>query len=169
MTIGLLAGFSIFYILLLFVIAYLTERQAERKYKVINNPYVYSLSLAVYCTAWTYYGSVGRAAALGLGFLPIHLGPTILAHLLFIVLRKIITISKAQRITSLADFVSARFGKSTALGAIVTIVLVFGIVPYISLQLKAIAFSIQVLTKNAYYPSAEILFFVDSALLLPQH
>ena len=166
MTIGLLAGFSIFYILLLFVIAYLTERQAERKYKVINNPYVYSLSLAVYCTAWTYYGSVGRAAALGLGFLPIHLGPTILAPLFFIVLRKIITISKAQRITSLADFVSARFGKSTALGAIVTIVLVFGIVPYISLQLKAIAFSIQVLTKNAYYPSAEIPFFVDSALFI---
>lgn len=167
MSIFLIAGISVVYILLLFLIAYLTEKQTDRKHRVVNNPYVYSLSLAVYCTAWTYYGSVGRAAEMGLGFLPIHLGPTILAPLFFLLLRKIILISKAQRITSLADFVSARYGKSTTLGAIVTLVLVLGIVPYISLQLKAIAFSIQILTKNPETPaSVDTPFFADAALFI---
>ena len=100
---------------------------------------VYALSLAVYCTAWTFYGSVGRAAASGIGFLPIYLGPTLMAALWWFVLRKIIRISKANRITSIADFVASRYGKSQLLGGLVTVIAVVGVVPYIALQLKAVS------------------------------
>lgn len=106
---------------------------------MVANPYIYALSLAVFCTAWTFYGSVGKASKSGLGFLPIYFGPTIFAPLWIIVLRKMILISKSQRITSIADFISSRYGKSALLGVLVTIIAFLGIIPYISLQLKAIA------------------------------
>ena len=112
-------------------------------------PYIYSLSLGVYATAWTFYGSVGRAAADGVGFLPIYLGPTILMALWWLVIRKIIRISKTNRITSLADFVSSRYGKSALLAGLVTIIAVIGVVPYIALQLKAVSHSFTIL---AQYP-----------------
>ncbi len=158
---------AILYVFLLFIIAYYSERRAEVGKSLTNNPYIYSLSLAVYCTAWTYYGSVGRAATSGIGFLPIYLGPTLMAPLFMLVLRKIIAISKEQRITSIADFISARYGKSTSLGIIVTLVLILGIVPYISIQLKAIAFSIQTLTNRsqlAFDHLAASPFYEDPAL-----
>ncbi len=107
--------------------------------RVIANPYIYALSLAVYCTAWTFYGSVGRAASDGIGFLPIYLGPTLMIALWWLVMRKIIRISKENRITSLADFIASRYGKSALLGGLVTVIAVIGILPYISLQLKAIS------------------------------
>jgi Na+/proline symporter/nitrogen-specific signal transduction histidine kinase len=169
MRAGWIISFALIYVFLLFIIAYLTERQADKGRSITHNPYVYALSLAVYCTAWTYYGSVGRAAYTGLGFLPIYLGPTILAPLFFIVLRKIILISKYQRITSIADFVSSRYGKSTVLGMIVTLALIIGIVPYISLQLKAIAFSIRILTLSEdtfREPIQFVPFYKDSALYI---
>src|SRR5881396_398496 len=101
--------------------------------------------MAVYATSWTFYGSVGRAAASGVGFLPIYLGPTLVAALWWLVLRKIIRISKVNRITSIADFIASRYGKSSNLGGLVTIIAVVGILPYISLQLKAISMSFSVL------------------------
>jgi Na+/proline symporter len=103
------------------------------------------LSLAVYATAWTFYGSVGRAATGGIGFLPIYLGPTLMIALWWLVLRKIIRISKANRITSLADFIASRYGKSALLGGLVTIIAVIGIMPYISLQLKAMSNQLPIL------------------------
>jgi hypothetical protein len=106
---------------------------------VIASPYIYSLSLAVYATAWTFYGSVGRAAVDGVGFLPIYIGPTLMIALWWVVMRKILRISKANRITSLADFIASRYGKSALLGGAVTVIAVVGIVPYISLQLKAVS------------------------------
>jgi Na+/proline symporter len=121
----------------LFWIAHIGDRRAEQGRSIINNPYIYTLSIAVYCTAWTYYGSVGRAAAGGIGFLPIYLGPTLMACLWWFVLRKMLRITKAYGITSIADFVASRYGKSALLGGLVTLVAVFGIMPYISLQLKA--------------------------------
>ena len=136
---------SFVYILLLFFIAYYTDKKAAQGRSWVNNPYIYSLSLAVFCTAWTFYGSVGKAAKSGVGFLPIYLGPTILAPLWIIIFRKMIIISKAQRITSIADFISSRYGKSTFLGVLVTVIAFFGIIPYISLQLKAIADSFDIL------------------------
>ena len=126
---------------LLFAIAYYGDKRADAGRSIIANPYIYTLSLAVYCTSWTFYGSVGRAATSGIGFLPIYLGPTLMAALWWYVLLKLIRISKAHRITSIADFIASRYGKSHLLGGLVTIIAVLGIVPYIALQLKAISAS----------------------------
>ena len=120
---------SLAYIGLLFAIARYGDKRADAGRSLISNPYIYALSLGVYCTAWTFYGSVGRAASSGVGFLPIYLGPTLLAILWWYVLRKMIRISKVNRITSIADFVGSRYGKSTLLGGLVTIIAVVGIIP----------------------------------------
>ena len=101
-----IVGASVAYLGLLFAIAYYGDRRADRRRSIISNGYIYALSLCVYATSWTYYGSVGRAATTGVGFLPIYLGPTIMAVVWWLVLRKIIRICKRYRITSLADFVS---------------------------------------------------------------
>ena len=138
-----LASFG--YIGLLFAIAYYADRRARAGRSVIATPVIYSLSLAVYATAWTFYGSVGRAASDGVGFLPIYIGPTLMILLWWFVLRKMIRISKQVRITSLADFVASRYGKSALLGGLVTVIAVVGILPYISLQLKAVSSSFQIL------------------------
>ncbi|HET6755504.1 MAG TPA: sensor histidine kinase [Jiangellaceae bacterium] len=130
---------SVAYLGLLFAIAYVGDRRADQRRSIISNGYIYALSLGVYATSWTYYGSVGRAATTGVGFLPIYLGPTVMAALWWVILRKIVRICKQNRITSLADFMSSRYGKSTLLGELVTVIAVVGIVPYIALQLKAIS------------------------------
>ncbi|UOQ68172.1 ATP-binding protein [Hymenobacter volaticus] len=145
----LVIGFSFGYLALLFGVAYAAERRAgSARSSLVNNPYVYALSMAVYCTAWTYYGSVGRAAHFGLEFVGIYLGPTLMAPAAWLVLRKIIRICRLQRLTSIADFISARYGKSASLGALATVVCVLGIVPYISLQIKAIATSFDIITRG---------------------
>jgi Na+/proline symporter/signal transduction histidine kinase len=136
------------YLGLLFAIAYYADKRADAGRPVIN-AYVYSLSLAVYATAWTFYGSVGRAASDGVGFLPIYIGPTLMIALWWVVMRKILRISRQNRITSLADFVGSRYGKSAAIGGLVTVIAVIGILPYISLQLKAISTSYAILV---HYP-----------------
>ena len=107
---------SFAYLGLLFAIAYYADKRADAGRSVIANPYIYSLSLAVYATAWTFYGSVGRAASDGVGFLPIYIGPTLMIALWWVVMRKILRISKQNRITSLADFIASRYGKSALLG-----------------------------------------------------
>jgi Na+/proline symporter/nitrogen-specific signal transduction histidine kinase len=136
---------SFAYIGFLFAIAYYADRRADQGRSLISTPYVYALSLGVYATAWTFYGSVGRAASDGVGFLPIYIGPTLMMVLWWFVVRKMIRISKINRITSLADFVASRYGKSALLGGLVTVIAVVGILPYISLQLKAISTSFQIL------------------------
>src|SRR6266571_1954146 len=130
---------SFAYVGLLFAIAYYGDKRADAGRSIIANPYIYALSLAVYCTSWTFYGSVGRAATSGIGFLPIYLGPTLMAALWWYVMLKIIRISKQNRITSIADFIASRYGKSQMLGGLVTVIAVVGIIPYIALQLKAIS------------------------------
>ena len=138
---------------MLFAIAYYADRRADAGRSVIASPYIYSLSLGVYATAWTFYGSVGRAAADGVGFLPIYIGPTLMIALWWVVMRKIIRISKRNRITSLADFIASRYGKSALLGGLVTVIAVVGILPYISLQLKAVSNSFTILLQ---YPEIVI-------------
>ena len=133
------------YLGILFGIAYYGDKRADSKRSIISNPYIYTLSIAVYCTAWTFYGSVGRAANAGVGFLPIYLGPTLMAALWWFTLRKIIRIAKTHRITSIADFIGSRYGKSTALAGLATVIAIVGIMPYISLQLKAVSTSFIVL------------------------
>ncbi|MEQ1517400.1 MAG: sensor histidine kinase [Usitatibacteraceae bacterium] len=136
---------SFAYIGFLFAIAYYADRRADQGRSLIATPYVYALSLGVYATAWTFYGSVGRAASDGVGFLPRYIGPTLMMILWWFVVRKMIRISKINRLTSLADFVASRYGKSALLGGLVTVIAVVGILPYISLQLKAISTSFQIL------------------------
>jgi Na+/proline symporter/nitrogen-specific signal transduction histidine kinase len=136
---------SFAYLGLLFAIAYHADARAEMGRPVIASPYIYSLSLGVYATAWTFYGSVGRAASDGVGFLPIYIGPTLMIALWWVVMRKIIRISKQNRITSLADFIASRYGKSALLGGLVTVIAVVGVIPYISLQLKAVSTSFTIL------------------------
>jgi Na+/proline symporter/signal transduction histidine kinase len=153
---------SFAYLGTLFALAHYGDRRADAGASIINSPNVYALSLAVYATSWTFYGSVGRAAVSGIGFLPIYLGPTLMAALWAIVLRKMIRISKANHITSIADFIAARYGKSALLGGLVTVVAVIGVVPYIALQLKAVAASVAVLLHSP--PAIAGPLWSDSAL-----
>lgn len=146
------------YMGLLFAIAFWGDKRAEAGRSIISNPYIYALSLAVYCTAWTFYGSVGAASRSGIiGFLSIYLGPTLMMILGWPVLRKIICISKSNRITSIADFIASRYGKNAILAGAVTIIAVLGIVPYMSVQIKAISTSFQLISQ---YPD---VYMVKSA------
>jgi Na+/proline symporter/nitrogen-specific signal transduction histidine kinase len=143
---ALVVGISFGYLLLLFGVAYWADRRAAIGRSVIDNAWMYALSMAVYCTAWTYFGSVGRAASGGVWFLPIYFGPTLAMLLGWMVLRKMNRIAKAYRITSIADFIGSRYGKSPMLAGLVTLIAVVGIVPYIALQLKAVSAGYAVLT-----------------------
>ncbi|WP_299247047.1 sensor histidine kinase [uncultured Lacinutrix sp.] len=145
----------VIYLVVLFYIAFLGEKKRQSKW--VNNPYVYTLSLAVYCSAWTYYGSVGIAANSGINFLPIYLGPVIAAPLWIVVLRKIIRISKQHKISSIADFISLRYGNSRFLGALVTIICLFGTLPYISLQLKAVSETFEIMSDDSSYVSTTVI------------
>ena len=134
------------YTLLIFLVALYAHRKRESGQSAVANPYVYSLSLAVYCTSWTFYGSVGKAATTGIDFLLIYLGPSLTAFSWFFLLTRIIRISKENNITSIADFISLRYGKSAWLGALVTLISLFGIMPYIALQIKAVATSFSLIS-----------------------
>ena len=142
------------YLIALFLIAFVAEKNAKSKW--VNNSVVYTLSLAVYCTAWTYYGSIGIAATSGIDFLAIYLGPVIAAPLWIVLLRKIIRISRQHKISSIADFISLRYGNNRFLGALVTVVCLLGIVPYISLQLKAVSETFQILSDDTSYVSTSV-------------
>lgn len=139
-VIGILLG----YLLLLFGVAQWAEQRKNSKFS--KNAVVYTLSIAVYCSAWTYYGSVGIAATNGLNYLPIYLGPVIAAPVWIMILKKIIRISKVNNISSIADFISLRYGNSRTVGALVTGVIIIAILPYIALQLKAISETFHVVT-----------------------
>ncbi|MFT3819153.1 MAG: sensor histidine kinase [Rubrivivax sp.] len=144
----LVIGAAFAYLLALFAVAAWADRRAAAGRSVIGNAWVYALSIGVYCSAWTYFGSVGRAAASGVGFLPIYLGPTLAMVLAWTVLRKMIRIARRWRITSIADFIASRYGKSRALAALVTLIALVGVVPYVALQLKAVASGYALLTGN---------------------
>lgn len=146
MSVWFLVIVALLYLGILSLAANYAEKRSLRKKSLLKKSWVYSLSLAVYCTAWTFYGSVGRAVEQGADFLTIYIGPLIGCILFWFVLRKIIRISKLQKISSLADFLSNRYGKSISLGVLITVFSVVGIIPYISLQLKSISESIFILT-----------------------
>ncbi len=135
----------ILYLLLLFGIAQYAVRRRLAGKSIVSNPYVYALSICVYVTAWTFYGSIGRAASTGLEFLPIYLGPSLAMLLGWFLIRKMIRISKEFRLTSLSDFISFRYGRSYAIGAMVALFSLVMITPYVALQLIAISTSLQIL------------------------
>lgn len=176
LTDWLIIASALAYLSVLFGIAYYGDKRSDAGRSIIANPYIYTLSIAVYCTAWTFYGSVGRAASSGVGFLPIYLGPTLMALLFGFVLRRIIRITKVHRITSIADFIASRYGKSGLLAGMVTVIAVVGIMPYISIQLKAVAISFNLLRQYpeiAMSPSfsgqpiwADSSFYISLALIV---
>jgi PAS domain S-box-containing protein len=137
------------YLLLLFALAWVADRQERRGRSLVNNAAIYSLSLGVYCTSWTFYGSVGRAATSGLSFLTIYLGPTLMSALWLVLLGKIVRIAKANRITTISDFLGFRYGKSLLLSGIVAAVAIVGITPYLGLQMKAIISTFEIITGEA--------------------
>jgi PAS domain S-box-containing protein len=146
------------YLSLLFAVAYYAEKQEKKGRSIVNNPYIYSLSLAVYCTSWTFYGSVGKAATSGLSFLTIYLGPTLMAALWMVVLKKVVRLAKANRITTLSDFIASRYGKSLSLSSLITIIAVIGITPYIGLQIKAIITTFTIISGETTGSAAAGLF-----------
>jgi Na+/proline symporter/nitrogen-specific signal transduction histidine kinase len=133
------------YLGVLFAIAWYGDRRAQSGRSLIRSPLVYTLSLGVYCTSWTFYGAVGTAARRGVEFITIYTGPTIVFLGWWFLLRKISRISKSQRITSIADFIASRYGKSALLGMLVTVIAMVGAMPYIALQLKAVSTTFAVL------------------------
>ena len=133
------------YLGLLFAIAWYGDRRAEIGRSLIRSPLVYAFSLGVYCTSWTFYGAVGTAARRGIEFITIYTGPTIVFLGWWFVFRKIARIAKSERITSIADFIASRYGKSALLGMIVTVIALVGTMPYIALQLKAVSSTFAVL------------------------
>lgn len=141
---------ALLYLLLLFGVAYYAEYLLKKGRSLINNAYVYALSMAVYCTAWTYYGSVGRATRDGIMFLAIYIGPTIMAMFMIPVVGKIIRITKFQRINSIADFISTRYGKNFSIAIVVSLLCIIGVIPYISLQLKAISSSFDIIVSRDF-------------------
>ena len=151
---------ALLYVGLLFVVAYAGDRRPFYPRQSRLRPIIYSLALAVYCSSWTFYGAVGTAARTGLAYLPIYLGPILLFVFGFGLLRRLLQMVRQRNITSIADFIAARFGKSHGLAALIAVIAVIAVVPYIALQFKAVAMSFGVLGGPALGTTAG----VDSAL-----
>ncbi len=137
--INLLIFVSLAYVLALFVVAFMAERAARAgRVKWLRAPLIYTLSLSIYCTAWTFYGAVGFAVRSGLEFVTIYLGPSLVMLGWWWIVRKLVRIGRSQRITSIADLISSRFGKSNLLAVGLTLLAVIGTTPYIALQLQSV-------------------------------
>src|SRR6202166_2749444 len=103
---------------------------------------IYPLSLAIYCTSWTFFGSVGSASRSGYEFLTIYIGPVLMIGLFAPMIARVVRLAKAQNIPSIADFIAARYGKSQTVAATVALIAIVGMIPYIALQLKAVSASV---------------------------
>src|ERR1700752_335766 len=136
------------YIGLLFVIASYGDRVRHLARQTRSRLLIYPLSLAIYCTSWTFFGSVGLAARTGFDFLTIYIGPMLVVGLAYPFLIRIVRLAKGQNITSIADFIAARYGKSPAVAATVALIAIIGMVPYIALQLKAVSASVGTIIAN---------------------
>lgn len=165
------------YVVGLFAIAFLAERAALRGRGgwLLRSPVVYTLSLSIYCTAWTFYGAVGYAARSGLEYLTIYLGPSIVMIGWWWVLRRLVRIGRSQRVTSIADLISSRYGKSNTLAIVVTVMAVIGVTPYIALQLQSVILSLAIFAtpepglagaENTPFNRAQAAFWVATGLAL---
>lgn len=166
MSLSFIVVASLVYLIVLFSLVSICEKYKSKLNKYVSNGVIYALSLGVYTTAWTFYGSIGQASENGLGFLGVYLGPTLLAPLWVYLWRKMIRICRLQRITSIADFISARYGKNTSLGILVSVFCLLIIIPYISIQLKALDFSLNILSgSNETISSTDLPFYKDLTLM----
>lgn len=161
---------ALLYVAVLFVIAWvgdLSVRMRDRR-RLGGRPLIYALSLGVYCTTWTFFGSVGIAASTGYDFLPVYLGPILFFTLGWPLILRIVRLSKTQNITSVADFIAARYGKSPAVAALVTGVAVVGVLPYIALQLKAVLATTSAVlgSRQIIPPEASPFGYIDAGLVI---
>lgn len=150
------------YLAVLFIVALWVERKTKSGVNIGNNPVIYALSFGVYCTTWTYYGSVGKAATSGMLFLTVYLGPTLVILTWWTLLRKMIRLKNVHHITSIADFISARYNKSRAVAAITTVIAIVGILPYVALQLKAVISTFHIITSSP----APFSGFIDVGMII---
>ena len=139
---------SLAYIATLFAVAHWGDKPNSWANRVSYKPIIYSMSLAIYCTSWTYYGAVGNAASGGWAYIPILLGPFLLFVFALPLVEKLVSVSKQQNITSIADFIASRYGKRQRLALFVTLIAALATIPYIALQLKAVGLTFVVLTEN---------------------
>ncbi|WCE05600.1 PAS domain-containing hybrid sensor histidine kinase/response regulator [Pseudoxanthomonas sp. JBR18] len=156
-----LLGISVGYAAVLFGVAWLGDRYPLYPNRSWLRPIIYSAALAVYCSSWTFYGAVGTAERHGLSYLPIYLGPLLLMLFGWRIIERLALVARSHNIVSIADFISSRYGRSRRLAALVTLIALFGVIPYLALQYKAVAMSLGVLT--GYNPEATG-FFHDPAL-----
>lgn len=153
---SVVAAIVIAYLALLFAVATVGDRLRRRDTGKAGRPAIYALSLAVYCTSWTFLGSVGLATVDGFQFLPIYVGPMILFIFCRPLLKRVVRLTKSERITSIADFIAARYGKNQAVAALVTLIAVAGSIPYVALQLKAVSIAISTMIEHIAQPTAAI-------------
>ncbi len=168
-SLNLLILVCLAYVAMLFVVAFAADRLAmQGRGKWLRSPLIYTLSLSIYCTAWTFYGAVGYAARSGLEYVTIYLGPTLVMIGWWWGLRKLVRIGRSQRVTSIADLISARYGKSNILAICVTILAVIGVTPYIALQLQSITLSFSIFaetgTDEVSYSDNASVFWVAAGL-----
>ncbi len=142
---GVLALLTLLYVALLFAAAFYADRRREMGRSITANAWTYALSFGIFHTSWTFYGNVGRVATVGIDFIAIYLGATLIIFSWWYLLRKMVRISKEQNIVSIADLIASRYGKSLPLGGLVTLFAVFCTVPYIALQLKGVADTFELL------------------------
>ncbi len=165
-TITIIAALA--YIGLLFALAFWADKPGPAARLSAWRDWIYPLSLSVYCTSWTFFGSVGFAARQGFDFLTIYIGPAILFALFWPAIQRIVRISKSQNITSIADFLGARYGKSPQVAAVATLLLTAGMIPYIALQLKAVSSSLKAMLSPTELSNVvqNLPFFGDIALVV---
>ena len=156
------------YVMILFAVAYWGDKVDPRRFSGAARSLIYGLTLAVYCTSWTFYGAVGSAVDNGWIYLPIYLGPILVILFGWGMIQRIVAISKRQNLTSIADFIAARYGKARSLAVLVTVIATIGSVPYIALQLKAVVagFSIVSDYSVAETPSTDMALIVAIALAM---
>lgn len=146
LSVNILLAVCLGYVALLFAVAFIVDRRTrQRPVRWLQSPVVYTLSISIYCTSWTFYGAVGSAARNGLEFVAIYLGPTLVFIGWWWLLRKLVRIGRAHRITSIADLISSRYGKSPSIAVLVTLIAVVATTPYIALQLQSVTRSYQVI------------------------
>ena len=158
---------ALLYLLLLFAIASYGDRgDANKRKQGRGRPFIYALSLAVYCTSWTYFGGVGLAAERGFEFWAIYIGPILMFTLGMPILRRIVELAKAEKLTSIADFLGARYGKNSTIAGIVALIAVIGTIPYIALQLKAVSSSVSIVVSDATLDGLGPFFLTDISLIV---
>src|SRR5215203_18572 len=156
---------ALVYLCLLFAVAHWGDLWG-RRITGRGRSTIYALALAVYCTSWTFYGSVGLASRSGLDFITIYIGPVVVIGLGHAFVSRVVRLAKAQNITSIADFVAARYGKSERVAALVSLIALIGSIPYIALQLKAVSASLGVFLGNDGALGRGVPIFGDLALVI---